>query len=105
MPNVIAMRFSPHVASRCLRLASAGWRRATTGDAPFRLASFCCERQPGVDHERLTRDPSRLVTREIDRAPRDVPAGALGAEERRGPSLLARFGAEVLHHRCPHGTG
>src|SRR5712692_10412087 len=40
-------------------------------------------RQAGVDHERLARDPARFVAREIDRAPADVPARALGAERAR----------------------
>src|SRR5439155_6932458 len=60
--------------------------------------------EPGVDDERLARDPARLVAREIDRAPADVPAGALGTQRTRAPPALAGVGAEVLDHRRPHGT-
>src|SRR5713101_7233111 len=59
--------------------------------------------EAGVDDERLARDPARLVAREIDRAPADVPAGPLRRERARAPPALARVGAEVLDHRRPHG--
>src|SRR6266478_4883770 len=59
--------------------------------------------EAGVDDERLARDPARLVAREVDRAPADVPAGPLRRERARAPPALARVGAEVLDHRRPHG--
>src|SRR5262249_58803734 len=60
---------------------------------------------PRVDEERLTRDPSSLVAREVDGAPADVPAGPLGAERARPAAPLARRAAEILDHGRPHRPG
>src|SRR5262245_29716951 len=58
--------------------------------------------QAGVDHQDVAADPARLVAREVDRAPADVPGGAFDAERRGAPAPLARLGPEALDHRRPH---
>src|SRR5215217_6180567 len=69
-----------------LRISSSGppmwpmWMPNFMCEAPFPVSA---RRDPRVDDERLSRDPARLVAREVDGAPAHVPAGALGAERRR----------------------
>src|SRR5262249_21116254 len=57
--------------------------------------SFAAERslgrghgEPGVDDERLPRDPACFVAGQVDGAPSDVPAGALGTKWACAPPAL-----------------
>src|SRR5262249_17494254 len=62
-------------------------------------------RQSRVDDQRLAGHPAGLVARQVDRAPRHVPAGALGSERRRPPAAPAGLGPERLDPRRPPHAG
>src|SRR5436309_7190237 len=107
-------RYGPPASSSEGGYAPLGLPRPSLGRAPAQPwrasdltqdVSSRGQRQPAVHHERLARDPARLVAGEIDGGPADVPRRALDAERDRPAPALAHLRTEVLDHRSPHRPG